>query len=368
MRRAALIGRSGGILGAVAALLGSSAALAQQSPPPPPPVDMVSSAAMLASAPKARIGNGVLRATILLPDAERGFYRGTRFDWSGVISSLTLGRQEYYGLWFDKVAPNVRDYVFHEGEVVSGPNTATLGPAEAFDPAEYPSFTQAAPGAGFLKIGVGVLRKPTDGQAYSSFRTYEFVDGGVWASRASRDRVEFTHTLSNAETGYGYVYRKTVRLVPGQPKMVMEHSLRNTGSRPIATTTFNHNFVTFGGAPTGAGLSLETAFKPQALRPARGGAARIERQKVVYTRALPDGDVYSISLGGFGPTAADNRFTLANAAGAAVTTASDTPLSSFALWSIRPTVAAEPFVTLSAEPGQTVNWTYTYTYAAPRGR
>lgn len=367
MRRAALIGR-GGMLGAAAVLLASPAALAQQNPPPAPPVDMVSSAAMLAAAPKARISNGVLRATILLPDPERGFYRGTRFDWSGVVASLTLGRQEFYGLWFDKVAPNVRDYVFHEGEVVRGPNTATLGPAEAFDPAEHPSFTAAAPGAGFLKIGVGILRKPTDGQPYSSYRTYEFVEPGVWTSRVLRDRVEFSHTLANAETGYGYVYRKVVRLAPGQPRMVIEHSLRNTGARPIATTTFNHNFVTFGGAPTGAGLSLETAFKPQALRPARGGAARIERQKVAYTRALPDGEVYSISLGGFGATAADNRFKVASATGASVTAAGDTPLSSFALWSIRPTVAAEPFVSLSAAPGETVRWSYTYTYAAPRGR
>ena len=51
-----------------------------------------------------------------------------------------------------------------------------------------------------------------------------------------------------------------------------------------------------------------------------------------------------------------------------MTAAGDTPLSSFTLWSIRPTVAAEPFVSLSAAPGETVRWSYTYTYAAPRGR
>ena len=40
------------------------------------------------SFPSAEISNGRIRATILLPDAEKGYYRGTRFDWSGVISSL----------------------------------------------------------------------------------------------------------------------------------------------------------------------------------------------------------------------------------------------------------------------------------------
>src|SRR5262245_8293430 len=40
------------------------------------------------SAPQAEISNGVLKAQFYLPDAQKGFYRGTRFDWSGVIGSL----------------------------------------------------------------------------------------------------------------------------------------------------------------------------------------------------------------------------------------------------------------------------------------
>jgi hypothetical protein len=38
--------------------------------------------------PQAEITNGELRAKVYLPDACRGFYRGTRFDWSGIVSSL----------------------------------------------------------------------------------------------------------------------------------------------------------------------------------------------------------------------------------------------------------------------------------------
>lgn len=34
------------------------------------------------SYPQAELSNGVLRAKIYLPDAEKGFYRGTRFDWA----------------------------------------------------------------------------------------------------------------------------------------------------------------------------------------------------------------------------------------------------------------------------------------------
>ena len=31
--------------------------------------------------PKASISNGVIRAELMLPDAKKGSYRGTRFDW-----------------------------------------------------------------------------------------------------------------------------------------------------------------------------------------------------------------------------------------------------------------------------------------------
>ena len=38
--------------------------------------------------PEAEITNGTLRVRVYLPDATTGFYRGTRFDWSGVIGDL----------------------------------------------------------------------------------------------------------------------------------------------------------------------------------------------------------------------------------------------------------------------------------------
>jgi hypothetical protein len=38
--------------------------------------------------PEATISNGQITAKIHLPDPRRGFYRSTRFDWSGMIASL----------------------------------------------------------------------------------------------------------------------------------------------------------------------------------------------------------------------------------------------------------------------------------------
>jgi hypothetical protein len=41
------------------------------------------------SAPQAEITNAVLKVRCYLPDAQKGFYRGTRFDWSYTYSLLT---------------------------------------------------------------------------------------------------------------------------------------------------------------------------------------------------------------------------------------------------------------------------------------
>lgn len=336
-----------------------------QRPPQPAPENAQSAADALAKAPKAEITNGVLRATVLLPDARTGFYRNSRFDWAGVISSLTLGAQEYYGLWFDKTAANVRDYMFDQGSIVAGPNTAIMGPSEAFDATDPPGWAEAAPGGTFLKIGVGMLRKPLDGAAYSSFRVYEIVNPGVWQVSRKRDSVEFTHTLNDPASGYGYVYRKTVRLVPGAPEMVLDHALANSGRKPITTTVFNHNFLTFGGRPTAPGLKVEAPYAIVAGQPARSDAASIVDGRIVYARALADGEVYSIPVTGFGTTAADNRVTVSHPSGASVSITGDQPLARFALWSIRGTIAPEPFVTIVTEPAVTNRWKYTYRYTAP---
>jgi len=45
-------------------------------------------ALVAADFPRAEISNGSVRAKLYLPDPDNGYYRATRFDWSGVISSL----------------------------------------------------------------------------------------------------------------------------------------------------------------------------------------------------------------------------------------------------------------------------------------
>lgn len=142
--------------------------------------------------PVLRITNRHVSAQICLPDTECGYYRGTRFDWSGIVRDLRSRGHRYVSEWQSR-----HDPLRHDG---------LTGPADEFTQIGY---EQAHPGEEFLKIGVGTLRKPYD-QPYDRFRLYEIVDPGIRDLIAGRDRVEFRHRMLNDH--YGYDYRKTLML------------------------------------------------------------------------------------------------------------------------------------------------------------
>src|SRR5262245_47351856 len=83
-------------------------------------------------APQAKLDNGVLKVQFYWPDAEKVFYRGTRFDWSGVIGSLEYKGHQYHGPWFTKTNPKIRDFIFDGADIVAGPCSAIMGPVEEF--------------------------------------------------------------------------------------------------------------------------------------------------------------------------------------------------------------------------------------------
>ena len=82
--------------------------------------------------PQTELSNGEVHLKIYLPDPKAGFYRASRFDWAGMIYSLVYKGHEFYGPWFQRVDPGVRDFSFDGADIVASPCTAALGPAEEF--------------------------------------------------------------------------------------------------------------------------------------------------------------------------------------------------------------------------------------------
>lgn len=298
---------------------------------------------------EAQISNGLITVKFHLPDAEAGYYRGTRFDWSGVIQSLRTKDHEYFGVWFEKYDPKLHD--------------AITGPVEEFVSEGNSSvgYDEAQPGGAFVRIGVGAVRKPEEA-AYQRFRTYEILDHGTWKVSAKPDRVTFVHKLGD-HNGYAYEYTKTVRLMPGEPVMKIEHTLRNTGRKRISTLQYNHNFFVLDGQPVGPEAAVKFAFAPKPVKPIDPDLAEFRGSELVYLQELPKGKSVFGELRGFGTTPADFDVRVANRkTGAEVHITGDRPIEKFIYWSIRTTLCPEPYVKLEAAPGKETKWTYTYRF------
>jgi hypothetical protein len=299
--------------------------------------------------PQAEISNGVLKARVLLPDPERGYYRGSRFDWSGVVESLTYQGHEFFGKWFPRYDPLLHD--------------AIMGPVEEFRSGDGAlGFAQAQPPNGlFLKIGVGMLRKQYD-EPYNFARGYALVNPGRRVVRTGKEQVEFLHEISDGE-GYAYEYRKTLRLPRRKAQLVLEHALKNTGRKVIDTDVYNHDFYMLDHAPTSPDIRVKFPFAPipkgEFTKP-----ARIEGNEIRYERALNDPPDSSYGeLIGYGDTAVDNDVRVENTkTGIGVRETGDRPVSKLFFWSVRTTVCPEFYIKVHVEPGKTFKWKTTYEF------
>jgi hypothetical protein len=317
-------------------------------------------AAPAADPPQAKISNGKIQATVYLPDAQNGFYKGLRFDWAGVIKSLEFAGHSYYGPWFTGMDPTVRDFVYKDGGIVASSASAVTGPAEEFQTPQ--GYDTAKPGEIFLKVGVGLLRKADD-TPYSQYRLYDVVDTGKWTVKTTASSVEFTQTLSSPETGFGYVYVKRLRLSEGKPELAIEHTMTNTGTRAIKTSVYDHNFLVLDGLPIGPDLSVKVAYAIKSTRALDPQSAETTGSEFHYLKKVEGENRVSGGLQGFGEKASDYDFRIENrAAGAGVQITGDRPLRNASLWSIRSVMAVEPFIDVAADPGKDFSWRYTYVY------
>ena len=296
---------------------------------------------------EAEISNGLIRAKIMLPDPERGSYRGTRFDWSGIISSLQYKNHEYFGQWYEKHDPKIHD--------------AITGPVEEFLTNDAGlGYEEAKPGGTFIRIGVGAVRKPEE-RAYRRFFTYDIVDPGKRTMRSGPDWIEFVHELTT-EDGYGYVYRKTLRLTKAKPELSIEHSLKNTGRKTIESTQYNHNFFVIDSEVVGPDMSVRFGFEARAAVDLKNGA-EIRGREIAYSRELQKGESAATDVRGFGDAAKDYDFRIENRkSGAGVRITGDKPLAKVYFWSIRSVACPEPYVNLHVEPGGETTWRIAYEF------
>lgn len=287
--------------------------------------------------PRVTLSKADVRAVLPLPDQHKGFYRSVRFDWSGQITEFEVGKHSIFAPFHDELLPVGIDYA--------------AGPAEEFfEPAGY---DEASYGEPFMKIGVGLLRRPVEANYFfgSMYWPVKFFD---WKTDIQKDHITFTQE-GKGPNGYGYHYVKTLRLTTSPKGLVIEHTLTNTGSKRIVTHHYSHNFIRINDADIDSRYRVNFGFKPTMLNNVsgrmqlKGSQATPLGKKTIFTPIIGYTDqLHSHVSVMYEPDAVQLDIRL------------DQPLSRFWFFASNRTVCPELFTHIDLSPGQTKRWVSSY--------
>jgi len=292
--------------------------------------------------PQTKISNKHVTMLLHLPDPEKGSYRGTRFDWSGVIYSLQYKGHEYFGYWKD-----THDPLVHED---------LSGPVESYITAGL-GFEEAKAGGKFIRIGVGVLEKPDD-KPYQWDHTYKILDHGEWLVNQGKDWIEFQHIL-NSDIGYGYVYTKRIELKSDEPGFTISHLLKNTGSKHIETDQFNHNFLIIDGEKSGPNIRLKYPYEISTDADLKG-YMEIDKDELYFVKPMVNDNVW-MEFQGYSSDVKDHKITVENTktkTGVVITV--DKPIYRMVFWACEITYSPENFIMIKVDPGKEDKWVSDY--------
>ncbi|MBJ41981.1 MAG: hypothetical protein CMJ80_01565, partial [Planctomycetaceae bacterium] len=288
-----------------------------------------------ADPPEIQLSNEILTARMYVPDAERGYYRGARFDWSGVISSLKYAGHEYFGEWQTADDPYLHDRI--------------TGPVDSFS-----ANTDISAGQKFLRIGTGVCEKV---KAEANWpHPFRVVDAGRWTTQSGANWVVMIQQIET-DDGHAYQYRKTITLIPGLPEMVIDHQLTNTGSSVLESSVYNHNFFVIDDQATGPDFVIRFPFTLRAEDSRFNGFAGVDGNHLKFLKEIPADDYIITMLTGFTDSTNDHQFQIEHRkTKAGVRMVTDRPMNKLRFWSPRSTVCPEPFIDIKLHPNQSDRW------------
>ncbi|XOV92873.1 MAG: hypothetical protein ACFHWX_22080 [Bacteroidota bacterium] len=291
--------------------------------------------------PHVVISNDEVKMKLFLPDPEKGLYRATRFDWSGIIGSLKYEGHEYFDYW-----KTTHDPLIHED--LPGPVEGFIKPGLGYE--------EASPG--FIRIGVGVLEKPLGEEEYRWTETYKVLDYGKWTVDHGKDWISFTHSLSS-DFGFAYTYKKKIQLeVNG---FNIKHELLNQGEKSIETDQFNHNFFVIDQTQSGPDFKVSFPFDLRTDRDMKGLVKFANDREIQYLKSVEEKNSVFLELTGFGEGAEDHQVSVVNQkTGAGIKFAVDQPIYRMAFWTCKTTLCPENFIWINVAPGESMEWNSTY--------
>lgn len=288
-----------------------------------------------------RLSNGILTVDI----ADIGEYKGTRFDWTGFITQVTLAEGNHTFCVPESLKP--------------GEGTGGRGLCNEFGISRAIGYDEAPIGGWFPKPGVGLLQKD-DAQLYRFEKDYNVIP---FAKEIEVEKETVKYRIEPMEcNGYAMQLTKTISLQGDQLKI--QYDLHNLGDKPFETEEYIHNFIGIDGLPTGKDFELRLP-----------GALKVEEPESSYTEKLLEvsnnrltwnGNPYRAfycKLGGWEASQADYNWELIHKpSGTGVRESGDFPVARMALWGEQHVISPEVFVNISVLPRQSKSWSRIYRF------
>ena len=165
------------------------------------------------------IKNNTLEIAIDLPLEN---YEGSRFDWSGKISSVRFENLPLTTI-----------------EDTESKNVDFLGKGlyNEFGITSPVGFEETPVGGWFHKIGVGLLKK--EHKDYLFHRNH-LIKPASFDVNYENDKIKIL-CKSELINGYSYILKKEITV--SENSFIIDYSLHNTGEKKIITDEYVHNFI-----------------------------------------------------------------------------------------------------------------------------
>jgi hypothetical protein len=296
-------------------------------------------------------------------------YKGTRFDWSGFITQVTLDGT----------------HTFCASESLQpGRGTGGSGLCNEFGNEKPVGYDDAPVGEAFPKLGIGLLKRP-DGDTYRFIRPYEIIEEFPIIYDAGEQQVVF-YVEPIPCRGYAARLQKTLSVSGAD--LTIAYSLENAGEHDIVTREYCHNFLRIDDHMVGPdyvltfpySITLEPlgeqlgGFLPRWVRMliprpwlAKLGEMIFQRMLTVVSvkgneitwNGMPERAFYA-RLQGFHKTDQAQWTLVHKPSGVQVQEFDDFEPARVAVWGVEHVVSAEVFMDINLKPGETLNWTRRY--------
>ena len=280
------------------------------------------------------IKNDTLEVAIDLPSEN---YEGSRFDWTGKISSVKF-----------KSLPLTTIEDTESKDV----NFLGKGLYNEFGITSPIGFEETPIGGWFHKIGIGLLKK--EHKNYLFHRNH-IIKPTSFDINYENDKIKII-CKSELVNGYSYILKKEIRV--SENSFTIDYSLHNTGEKKIITDEYVHNFMAINNALIGEDYTLKFPFP---INPSlfdetvnNENAVEIGLDNITFNKTPEQQFFFSNLTGG---KELEAEWTLTNLkANVGIKEIGNFKTDKINLWGWKHVISPELFFKISLIPGKSLEW------------